>query len=807
MALVSLPSLSQTTVKGILVDQSLGEGEPYATVRVFQPGKSDKAVAMFLTGEDGRFSHEVKGRGKYDIVFSSVGKKELRRAIELPGSGELDLGTVYVTDDATMLGGVEVVGQKPLVKMEVDKMSYNVSEDEDAKASTVLDMLRKVPMVTVDGQDNISVNGSSSFKIYVDGKPNVMFQSNPSMIFKSMPAAAVKSIEVVTNPGARYDAEGAGGVLNIVMNRMDAQAMQSLNGINGTLRAQAGNRGVGGGAFVSGQQGKFSFSANVMENYSTPGTTDVEMDQQNGGGTILTNAATTVKLPFTLGNVSLGYDLDAMSSLNATFSLTSFNMKNKGTTTTRQLGGAYGSGFNYITNMNTRNARTSFSGNVDYQRFFNKERTQSLVLTYQLSYSPSKTEQDNDFQSDVAATIDLTDRHSVNREHTTDHTFQADYTMPTAPGHTLSLGAKTTIHNATSDADYFLSGIADAGSGMDYTYKNIIGAAYAEYAAQWNQLGAKAGLRYEHTWQEVEYRQGLGRDFSTDYGSLVPTASLSYNLTQGSNIGLTYNMRISRPGISYLNPYIDRSDPNALAYGNTNLDVEKSHNISLVYNKFTQKLMLNVNLHHNFTDNAIEQYSFFDGQLLNTTYGNIVKRHQTGANVYANWLATPKTRLFVNGSLNYTDMRSETLNMRSNGWTATAMTGVQQTLPWDIKLAAYFISSSKTYTLQGWTSGMNLLTANVSKTFFDDRLTLSLQGLTGLTDGGNLKMETYSRGNDFLSHQTIKVPMSGLTFSVSYTFGNNKRQMKQHSSRVQSDFIEQQSQGEKINNMGNMQQQ
>ena len=214
-----------------------------------------------------------------------------------------------------------------------------------------------------------------------------------------------------------------------------------------------------------------------------------------------------------------------------------------------------------------------------------------------------------------------------------------------------------------------------------------------------------------------------------------------------------------------------------------------------------------MNLHHNFTDNAIEQYSFFDGQLLNTTYGNIVKRHQTGANVYANWLATPKTRLFVNGSLNYTDMRSETLNMRSNGWTATAMTGVQQTLPWDIKLAAYFISSSKTYTLQGWTSGMNLLTANVSKTFFDDRLTLSLQGLTGLTDGGNLKMETYSRGNDFLSHQTIKVPMSGLTFSVSYTFGNNKRQMKQHSSRVQSDFIEQQSQGEKINNMGNMQQQ
>ena len=206
MLMISAVMTAQTTVKGVLTDENLGEAEPFATVRVFKQGKTDKPVAMFLTKEDGSFSQQVKGKGRYDIVFSSVGKEDLKQTITLNNQGTLDLGTLLIKENATMLKGVEIVAQKPLVKMDVDKMSYNVAEDEDAKSNTVLDMLRKVPMVTVDGQDNITVNGSSSFKVYVDGMPNVMFNSNPSMVFKSMPATAVKSIEVVTNPGAKYDA-------------------------------------------------------------------------------------------------------------------------------------------------------------------------------------------------------------------------------------------------------------------------------------------------------------------------------------------------------------------------------------------------------------------------------------------------------------------------------------------------------------------------------------------------------------------------------------------------------------------------
>lgn len=806
ICLMAVESIAQTTVKGVLMDQTLNESEPYATIRVFKASKKDKPVAMFLTNENGQFSQEVKGNGTYSIVFSSVGKEDLSQDIELGKASTLDLGTIYMKESATMLKGVEVVAQKPLVKMDVDKMSYNVAEDEDSKSNTVLDMLRKVPMVTVDGQDNITVNGSSSFKVYVDGMPNVMFSSNPSMVFKSMPATAVKSIEVMTNPGAKYDAEGAAGVLNIVMNKVDMNgqaATQSMNGINGTIRASVGNKQMGGSAFVSGQQGKLSFSANVMTSYNKPGNTTTEMEQiqDNGNSQILTSQ-NDVKTPFTMGSLTLGYQIDPMSSLNLTASVNTMNMKSNGTTLTTMGGSAYGNGFNYASTTEMKNSRTSFSGSIDYQRFLNKERTQTLALTYQINYSPATTETTNNFDTN-STYIDLTNRFSDNEDKTTNHIFQVDYTMPLAQGQTLSLGSKLQLHDATSDSKYYLKGVYDPTTSSEYEYKNSILAGYGEYSGNWNKFGLKAGLRYEYTWQDVEYHLGNGDNFSTSYGSLVPTASMQYNLGTGSNLGLTYNMRISRPGISYLNPYVDKSNPIALFYGNPDLDVEKAHNVSLVYNLFTSKLMVNLNLHHNFVDNAISQYSFYDNNnLLNTTYGNVVKSHQTGVNGYVNYLLTKDTRLFFNGSLNYIDLRSTVLDERNNGWTANIMAGLQQALPWNLKLSAFVITSTKSYNLQGYTGGFNLATASISKSLFNDKLNLSISGMMGLNKGGNLNIETCSRGKNFTSYNNIKVPIYGVTFTVSYSFGNTKMTTKQHKSRVQNDFIEQQSQGEMLNSIG-----
>lgn len=801
----SISANAQTTVKGVVIDKTQGVGEPFATVRVFKQGKTDKATEMFLTDVEGVFSHEVNGKGQFDVVISSLGKKDIKQTIELSGSGEVDMGTLYMTENANELEGVVVIAQKPLVKMEVDKMTYNVSEDEDSKVSTVLDMLRKVPMVTVDGQDNITVNGSSSFKVYVDGKPNVMFSSNPSLIFKSMPAAAVKNIEVITNPGAKYDAEGAGGVLNIILDRQ-VVGSDDMNGYNGTLRAEIGNTAWGGALFLSGQQGRLTYSIDYTQGKTSPGTTKVSSTMEQLLCDQTSESRTKTRIPFTMGSLALSYELDSMSTVSLSADITKMEMKNTGRTETNlaipyrsALGPTYGN------DLYMKSNNTSFSGSLDYQRFFNKERSSWLAVIYQLSYDPTHSETRNDYDAVPGLPFDITDRYSDDREKTTEHTLQTDFTTPFGTGNTLNVGAKLMLRKATSDAKYYLADVYNADMSMDYEHRNKIGAAYAEYEGKWGMFGAKAGLRYEHTWQDIEYHLGNGQDFQKDYGTLVPSASLSYTLAPTSNIGLTYNMRISRPGITYLNPYVDRSSPTALTYGNSDLDVEKTHNVALVFNAFSQKLMINLNLSHNFTDNGIEQYSFDDGTYLNTTYGNIGKRHLTSLSGYINWLMFKNTRLFVNGGVSYVDLRSKELDARNNGWQANFMGGLQQTLPMKIKLGAYLISQSKTYTLQGWSSGMNLLIGMLTKDFFKDKLTLGVQGLTGLSDGGCIKMETMSKGKDFTNHMNIRVPIYRISFVATYTFGNTKKNFQQaRRTSVENDFIEQKSQGEMIQGAGNI---
>lgn len=708
------------------------------------------------------------------------------------------------------LDGVTVTRMRRLVKADADKLSYDVKNDEDAKASTVLDMLRKVPMVSVDGEDNITVNGSSSFKVYVDGKPNMMMSSAPSQVFKSMPASMVKSIEVVTNPGAKYDAEGGAGVLNIVMNKEMMTMMgggESLNGYNGTLRVQAGNRQLGGSAFVSGQQGKLSYSTNITYSKQTPGTTTTTMEREQTGAmssTMISESESKMKMPFTMGNLTLGYELDAKSSIGLTAGITSFNMNSDGLTTTTFGGGMYGTGFSYGNTNDTKMRRTSFNGSLDYQRFLNDARTSSLTLTYQLTYAPTKSEMESGFdQSTTFPGMDLTNRYSENKERTTDHIFQMDYTTPLGTANTLNAGLKYSFRRATSDADYYLQGVYSDLMSSEYKYNNSILAGYAELVSRFGNFSSKAGLRYEQTWQDVSYQLGKGNDFSTHYGNLVPSASLSYSLNPATNIALTYNMRISRPGITYLNPYVDRSNPTMLSYGNPDLDTEKSHNIGLAFNSFSAKMMFSVNLRHSFTDNAIESYSFYDSNnLLNTTYDNTAKNHMTSLNAYVNWLVHKNTRLFLNGAVDYSDMRSKALDIQNHGWHANVMAGLQQTLPWNIKLSAYVITSTKSYNLQGWSSGFNMLTGTLSKSFFDDKLTFSVMGMTGLGNGGALAINSYSEGKDFTNKMDIKVPMQSVSLTVSYTFGNTKKQFMQRRSRVESDYIEHQSSGETINSVG-----
>ena len=792
----ALTAHGQTSmISGVLLDSLTHEGEPYATVRVYKGKKTDKPVAMSITGQDGRFSQKITGQGNYFISFTSMGRKEILRKVQLTATGgTIELGNLLVQDDTKQLKGVEIVAQKPLVKMETDKMTYDVQSDNDVKTNTVLDMLRKVPMVTVDGQDNITVNGQGSFKVYVDGKPNVMFSSNPSQIFKAMPASVVKSIEVITNPGAKYDAEGVGGVLNIIMNSADSRGTAKMNGYNGSVALTLSNNGSRTTTFFSGQQGKLTYSANVMgTKFKTNGTETEIRRTSSDGSTMSYWQRGNTNINFTMANISLGYELDSMSNIGATFGLTSHTMKNDGHPTTTFSGGAYGSGFTYGNDMMMENKNMSFNGSVDYQRFFNKARTSSLTLSYLFTTSPAENNNRRIYDAlPAVVTIPLSDLYSAAKMRGTEHTMQVDFTTPLGKKQTLSAGLKFISHLNSSDSKFYnITGGAEvynAANSVNYKNTQSILAEYAEYNATMGKFGAKAGLRYEYTWEKVNFIVGSGADFKKNYGSLVPSASFSYNISGGVNLGLNYNMRISRPGVSYLNPYIDRSNPTVLSYGNPNLSVEKSHNVSLVFNYFTPKFMMNMTLGEAFANNQIEQYSFMNGTVLNTTYGNIVRSRWTNFSTFMNYAVTPKTRIMLNGGFDYGDIRSEQLDEYNHGWQASAFLGVQQTFPWKINWSMYMGGLTKKYLLQGYNGGFNMFTSTLSKSFIKDKLNLSLMYFVPLT--GKMYIEQYSHGVDFENHMNITIPAQQISLTITWNFGNTKKRFQTHKSNISNDFQE-----------------
>ena len=781
-------SAQRTVVTGDILDALTKQGEPAAVLQFFRADDATTPVAYTTTDLDGAFSQVLTGKGAYTLFFSGIGRQDRKVPFTLDGEESLDLGDILIEDDIEALAEASVTAQRPLVKMEVDRMSYNVADDVDSKTATVLDMLRKVPMVTVDGQDNITVNGSSSFQVTVDGKPSQMFSGNPSQIFKMMPASYVKDIQVITNPGVKYDAEGVGGVLNLVTNREATSGQSLADAFYGSVRVMASTRGGGGGLFLTQQAGKFTWSLNANGSYnSMPGTTTDVTREMLGAtdGTTTTHSESAMKMPMGMGNLSASYEFDAQNLISVTAGLMHFGSSMDGTTSTAMSGGLYGTGYSYNGTSLTKMSTNAITASVDYQHLWEDVPARSLVFSYQYSGTPARTQSENSFSTGLLGGLDLTNRRTDGRQGSTEHTFQVDFTTPLGVSGTLSAGAKFISRiNSSFQQNYLWNGTDwayNAAGSLDYDFYNRIGALYSEYKVALGPVSLLGGVRYEYTWQNVTYAAGQGQNFSTSYGSLVPTASIQWNLSQTQNIGLTYNMRISRPGISYLNPYVDISDPTARSYGNSNLEVERGHNISLVYNLYSPKWIVNLTLREQLVGNGISSYSFYDNnKLLNTTYGNIVRTSVTGLNAFINWNASSTTRIYLNGGLNYTDLRSDVLGQSNNGLSYNAMLGFQQALPLDFSLSANLVAMGKNYSLQGWSSGMSMAMIGLTKSFLDDRLGLSINYTLPLTGGKGMEMRSVTEGKDFRSVSVNVIPMQQLNFSISWSFG------KQGSARVKS---------------------
>lgn len=249
-------------VKGVVADAATKEGEQYATMKITSQTDSTSTAALAVSEADGTFNMTLKKAGSYRLFVNAMGKQPIVRNFVVSDSKPVAaLDTLYIKEASHVLGAVEIVAQKPLVKADIDKITYDIEEDPDSKTNNILEMLRKVPMVTVDGDSNIKVNGSSGFKVYVNGRPNNMMSKNPKEVLKSMPASSIKKVEVITNPGPKYDAEGVGGILNIVT------VGKGIEGYTVTTNGGVSNADVDAGMYATVKQGKLTVSGTYSYNY------------------------------------------------------------------------------------------------------------------------------------------------------------------------------------------------------------------------------------------------------------------------------------------------------------------------------------------------------------------------------------------------------------------------------------------------------------------------------------------------------------------------------------------------------------
>ena len=786
-------SQSAYSVKGVLVDSLSNEGEPYATIRISLSETPTKPVRLAVTSDNGKFNEKLESPGRYIISFSSVGKNTVQRDFTLSEQVKaVDLGRILMSEATEMLKGVEVVAQKPLVKAEMDKVTYSMEDDPDAKTNSTLEMLRKVPLVTVDGEENIQVNGSSNFKVHVNGKPNSMMSNNPKEVLKSLPANSVKSIEVITDPGAKYDAEGIGGILNII-----TITGSSMQGYTVSLNAGVNNQGYNAGAYGTVQVGKFTVTGNYSYNHNdSPGYTSSNTREDFTSDTykyLSQQSSGENKGNFNFGSMEGSYEIDTLNLVTFSMQMYGGSYDGQGNSQTKMLNSLREHAYSYNTISRSKNQWSSIGANFDYQRSF-KKKGEYLTFSYRYNGSPDNSEAYTEYEDIRDYPYDLRNQHYDNDARTDEHTFQLDYTNPISDMHNIDFGAKYIMRNNKSESQYFkeYDGEYQVDENLTDNFKqtqNIL-AAYGDYKLKWKKMGAKVGVRYEHTFMDVEYDKMPEKNFNAGFDDIVPSMMLSYQLGQTKTLRATYNMRISRPGIWYLNPFRNTSNPTSISYGNPDLETEKSHSLGLAFSSFSAKFNVNANFGYSFVNNGIQNYSFMNNGVMESTYGNIGHTQRTSLSLWMNWNPGSKTRLSVNASGSYVDLKSDEAFLRqsNSGFNGNLFLNAQQTLPWDLRFSLYGGGSTPYISLQGKGSSYSYYGFSLSRSFLKEkRLSVSINTSNLFHKYLTFKNETVT--DTFRSWSESKQQQRSFGLNISWRFGELKAQVKKAARSITNDDV------------------
>ncbi len=774
------PALS---IKGILCDSTSLAPEAYATVRMLQ-GEEKKPIKVTTTAADGTFSITAPKKGNYTIEFVTLGKQPVRRQITLNDeTPTVNLDTLYIREYNTTLGTATITAQRPLVKAEIDKLTYSFADDPEAQTNTVLEMLRKVPMVTVDGEDNIKVNGKSGFKVYVNGKPNQMMSANPSLIFKSYPASSIQKIEVITNPGAKYDAEGVAGVLNII-----TKGNVNTSGYLITPNIGYTNRGLRGSLFAMAQWGKFTLSANYAVGKSKQptitGRSEREIFDESTNHLYTRDTDTKNNGTFQFGELEASYEFSKKDLLSVSAGLHSWKATDNAFTQTGMFSTDGNSVYSYNSQTRAKSLYQGINTAVDFQHSFTEDRR--LTLSYRYDYSPDnvKNETVNTDMYNLPDGFSLRDLYTDPDRLSYENTAQADFTTNIGKKHTLSVGLKYINRVNRSDSKEYGRPAGtdddltfDEESSLRYRHTSDIYAAYAEYMFKTGNWSIQAGDRYEYYHVRVKYPDGKRDAFSTHMNDNVPSISIGYNIKPTMLITAGYHTSIGRPNISSLSPYREMLTPERVSYGNPNLKSEKYNNFELAFNTFGPKLTFTGTLSYFVSNNGMEEYSFVENGVTNTTFGNFVHSKSVNIGAFINWTIVNGTRVNLNAGASYGNYSATEINARNSGWSGNCWGGINQDLPWNLKFGIYAGGNTKSPKLQGTSDGFWFYSLNLSRAFLkEDRLKVTLEG--GNFIGRYHYFNNETRTDQFREAIHSRIDFMRFGVSVSYRLGNLKSSVK-----------------------------
>ncbi|GAB2549577.1 TonB-dependent receptor [Spirosoma aerophilum] len=729
-------------ISGTLTDSTTTKPVPFATVALQSP--DSKLINGVTTDEKGAFILDKLAFGTYKLVISFVGyrTKTLDKVTLSAEAPHVELKQLSLAPDSRNLNQVDVVGQKALVEDKGDRLVYNAEKDVSNTGGTAADVLRKVPMLTVDLDGNLKMRGSGNIKVLVNGKPSSIMARNLADALKQMPANIIKSVEVITSPGAKYDAEGSAGVINIITKK-------AVQGTNGTVNLTAGNmnRSLGGNLNVKGKKLGLAISLNGYQ-YRNIGET-------SSTRTALTDRGDGIREPSSIlnqrtfrdntgtggyGEMSLDYDPDTTNRINFSANAWGGNFPMNSTLDSR-LTSPQGAVLQaYHRDIQFRNPYGNTEFNLGWTKSFRKPGREFSILT-QYARMPDNyyyTIRQRNMDSEVATYLERSTNLSRNNE----YTFQADYTHPFTArtkhdtlNFKLEAGAKTilrgigsefVVEQATTglDADY----IIDPSRSNDFTYDQRVVSGYTSLKVdtkrKWNLT---AGARLEHTSIQGDF-VSTQSSFSSQYQNLIPSFTLAKTLRDKHTFKVSYTQRISRPLIWYLNPFRNASDPKNIQTGNPFLNPELTHATELSYSTFGKEgASFNAALFWRQTNNSIEWLATVDAQgVAVSSPQNIGRNASYGANLNLSLQPNKHFNFSIGTDLTYVDLTSMALNQRTNGWVWSVSPNASYKLPKDFTLQANGYVGSGWISLQSRNSGWYYYGLSAKKELMDKKMSLTL---------------------------------------------------------------------------------